>query len=233
MLVRLLQENMEVNQLNDQGQSPLHIAAQSGDLDMIKMLRDYKAIHQKDLFGRLPIHEAVLNGKLKALEWFVKHDQQSLFIRTDEGYNLLHFAMLTFNTDLMHFLIEEGVDVNGLSDEMDTPLHLAVRHQNEMGVRLLLNANAFMDIPNRYKETPLDEAKDNREIMTLFNETLYNVGYVKYVENFQKIHAVLKRDKLKFIELEQNMMADPLDRYQKKARDYITYYHLEKLFKIA
>jgi ankyrin repeat protein len=231
MLARLLHEQIDVIQMNDQGQTPLHIAAQSGNIDMIHMLRDSRATHQKDLFGRLPIHEAVLNGKLKALIWLVKTDQQSLFVTTDEGYNLLHFSMLTFNQDLIQFLIEHDVDINGLSNELDTPLHLAVRHQNELGVRLLLEAHAFMDIPNKYKETPMDEAKDIKEIHQLFEEYAFDVQYMETIHQYQKIHAVLKRDKKRFSELEQSLMHDPYDRYQKKARDYITYYHFEKLFK--
>lgn len=231
MLVRLLEVNMEVNQINDQGQTPLHIAAQSGDIDVIVMLREASANHQKDLFGRLPIHEAVLNGKLKALEWFVKKDQQSLFITTDEGYNLLHFSMLTFNRDLMQYLLDSGVDMNGLSDEMDTPLHLAVRHQNDMGVQLLLDAHAFMDIPNKYKETPYDEAIEYPFLKILFDDKQYDVAYMKHLETYQKIHAVLTRDRKRFIELENKLFPDPFDQYQKKARDYITYYHFEKLFK--
>lgn len=231
MLSRLIQEHMDVIQVNDQGQSPLHIAAQSGNIDIISMLRQAHATHQKDLFGRLPIHEAVYNGKLKALNWFVKHDQQSLFIKTDEGYNLLHFAMLTFNEDLIRYLIKQGVDVNDLSNEFDTPLHLAVRHHNELGVKLLLEAHAFMDIPNKYKETPIIEASQSQVLMELFDAYAFDVSYMKHVETYQKIHAVLSRDRKTYKKLEELLTPDPLDRYQKKAHDYITYYHFEKLFK--
>ena len=231
MLTRLLQENIDVIQVNDQGQTPLHIAAQSGNIDIISMLRQAHATHQRDLFGRLPIHEAVYNGKLKALSWFVKNDQQSLFVKTDEGYNLLHFAMLTFNEDLIRYLITQGVDINDLSNEYDTPLHLAVRHQNELGVKLLLEAHAFMDIPNKYKETPLMEAFDSKVIMELFNTYAFDVSYIKHMETYKKIHSVLSRDRKTFKKLEELLTHDPFDRYQKKARDYITHYHLEKIFK--
>jgi ankyrin repeat protein len=231
MLTRLLQEHIDVIQTNDQGQTPLHIAAHSGNIDIISMLRQAHATHQRDLFGRLPIHEAVYNGKLKALNWFVKNDQQSLFVKTDEGYNLLHFAMLTFNEDLIRYLISQGVDINDLSDEYDTPLHLAVRHQNDIGVKLLLESHAFMDIPNKYKETPIDEAKESLVLMELFHTYAYDVSYMKHLETYKKIHTVLKRDRKAFKSLEEVLTQDPLDRYQKKARDYITHYHLEKLFK--
>lgn len=231
MLKTLMSLNIDVRNVNDLGQTPLHIAAQSGVIDMIQMLREADAIHQKDLLGRLPIHEAILNGKIEAVKWLNQMDKQSLFERTDDDFSCLHLSVMTYNIDLIEYLIHEGLDINGLTQFYDTPLHLAVRHYQLEAIEMLLQEKAFMDIPNKHGDTPLDECLEIPEILTLFEQYKYLPDYEKAMKTYEKIHAVLKRDRKTYIHLDTHFAPDPYDRYQKKARDYITHYHLEKKFK--
>lgn len=232
MLKKLVGLNIEVQTSNDLGQTPLHIAAQSGVIEMIQMLREANATHEKDLLGRYPMHEAVSNGKLQAVKWFYEVDKQSLFLLTDDQYSNLHLAVMTYNIDLIQYLIDQGVDVNGLSIFYDTPLHLAVRHYQLEAIERLLLHHAFMDIPNKQHLTPIDECQDDERLIQLFETYQYMPAYETHLKTYERIHAVLKRDRQTYLQLESHFAPDPLDKYQKKARDYITYYHLDKKFKI-
>ena len=231
MLKKLMSLDIDVQVSNDLGQTPLHIAAQSGIINIIKILREAHASHEKDLLGRYPMHEAVLNGKLNAVKWFYTYDKQSLFTVTDDLHSNLHLAVMTYNIDLIQYLIEEGVDINGLSLNYDTPLHLAVRHHQIEAIEMLLTHQAFMDIPNKQHLTPLDECQHDETLLQIFEKYQYTPVYEAHVKTYERIHSVLKRDRQAYLQLESIFAPDPLDRYQKKARDYITHYHLEKKFK--
>lgn len=231
MLKILIQLNINVSHVNDMGQTPLHIAAQSGHIEIIQALRESQAMHTKDLLGRYPIHEAVLNGKLQALIWFYEHDQQSLFTLTDDDFSCLHLAVTTFNIDLIQYLIDQKLDVNGLTQFYDTPLHFAVRYDHDEAVELLLKAHAFMDIPNKHGVTPEEESESSDTIKKLFQTYMFDPSYEAHMKTYARIHAILRRDRKKYLSLDSHFAPDPFDQYQKKARDYITHYQLEKKFK--
>ena len=231
MLKKLMTLQVDIKVVNDLGQTPLHVAAQSGAIEIIQMLREAHATHQKDLLGRLPIHEAVLNGKLQAVQWFNEMDQQSLFELTDDDFSCLHLSVMTYNIDLIRYLIDQGLDINGLTQFYDTPMHLAVRHYHLEAIEMLLNEKAFMDIPNKHQITPEDECQDMEEILRIFEHYRYLPEYEQTMKQLERIHTILKRDRQAYLQLESHFAPDPYDRYQKKARDYITHYHLEKKFK--
>jgi len=232
LLKRLIALQVDVKQSNDLGQTPLHIAAMSGNVDMIRLLKENHATHQVDLIGKSPIHEAVLNGKLQALKYFVEEDQQSVFIQTHDRLNLLHYAVMTSNVDMISYLIDCDVDMNGLTRDFDTPLHIAVRHQNTEAIQTLLSHFAFMDVMNKYKVTPLEEALNFKEIEQIFIEYKFSPAYENHVEKYQKILSVFNRNKIEFTKLTSLKDPDPYDRYQKKAHDYITHYQFQSLFKL-
>ena len=232
LLKRLIALQVDVKQTNDLGQTPLHIAAMSGHVDIIRLLIENGAQHHMDLLGKSPIHEAVLNGKLQALKYFIEEDHQSIFIHTHDRLNLLHYAVMTSSVDLVEYLIEHDVDINGLTRDFDTPLHMAVRHQNTDAIKLLLHHFAFMDIRNKFKLTPEEEASDFQQLIDIFTEFKYTPEYEQHVLKYRKIISVLNRDKKEFHRLHTLKDADPFDRYQKKAHDYIACYQFQSLFKL-
>lgn len=231
LLRRLIGLQVDVRQSNDLGQTPLHIAAMTGHVEMIRLLIENGAIYQQDLLGKSPIHEAVLNGKLSALKFLVEDQQQSVFIQTHNRLNLLHYAVMTSSVDLIDYLITCDVDINGLSRDYDTPLHIAVRHQNMDAIRTLLHAYAFMDVMNKFKVTPVEEAKEFVELQHIFIEFKYMPTYEAHIRKYAKIMAVLNRDKAMFKKLTDLKDPDPFDQYQKKAHDYIMHYQFQSLFK--
>lgn len=232
LLKKLIALQVDIKQSNDLGQTPLHIAAMSGHVEMIQLLRENDATHQVDLLGKSPIHEAVLNGKLLALKYFVEVDEQSVFILTHDRLNLLHYGVMTSSVDMIEYLIDCDVDMNGLTRDYDTPLHIAVRHQNMDAIQQLLSHFAFMNIMNKFKVTPEDEAQDFIELKNMFTEFKFTPSYENQMSKYQKILAVLNRDKQLFSKLVSLKDQDPFDRYQKKAHDYIMHYQFQSLFKL-
>jgi len=80
----------------------------------------------------------------------------------NQGFSLLHKAVLSSNLDLVQFLLstvdEKGdllIDINATSDEGFTPLHQAALHGSNKIIKLLLAKGASISVLSRLKATPL------------------------------------------------------------------------------
>ena len=71
------------------------------------------------------------------------------------SHTVLHHAIIDNNIKLVAYLIKQGVNINVVNKNKDTPLHLAVITQNIDAVKLLLDAGADMSAINRGEFKPL------------------------------------------------------------------------------
>jgi len=129
---------------NKEGKTPLHLAAENGNLEFIKALKEFSAkggklnlfrIFQetRDQFGNLPVHLAASNGKIEVLKEFPE-------------------------------------EVNSKNGEGNTPLHKAVEKRQKEAVEFLLSAGADTEVENNYGLTPKQLAKflNYRDILETF-----------------------------------------------------------------
>jgi len=78
---------------------------------------------------------------------------------SDAGWQALHCAALTGNTDMIGPLVELGADVNAQDREGLTPLHVAAVWRQVGAVRALLSRGADASLRARNGETPLTLAE--------------------------------------------------------------------------
>lgn len=80
-----------------------------------------------------------------------------------DGKNLLHTAVTTMRTDIIDYLSNKinpnQADIKGI-----TPLHLAIACNNMDIIKLLINKNADINLPDKLGDTPLHKALNNIEI---------------------------------------------------------------------
>ncbi|MBI3985388.1 MAG: ankyrin repeat domain-containing protein [Lentisphaerae bacterium] len=109
----------------ENGETPLHVAAENGRKDIVALLLGAGADAQaRDaITGFTPLHEAAYNNHQAVLELLL---QQGADVNaTSDIGTSLHLAVSLGNMDLVRFLLKRGADINAKSD-LGTPLHIAI-----------------------------------------------------------------------------------------------------------
>ena len=130
-----IKSGVDINErLPDMTFKPIHVAVNTGNLDIVKLLLDNGAsINMKDTFGYTPLHHAANRKK--------NHDSMEINAKL---------------IDIANLLIDRGANLNVDSISDDTPLDLAARNGDLEMVELLINKGANL----RYSEKALHHASE-------------------------------------------------------------------------
>ncbi len=79
--------------------------------------------------------------------------------RSKTGRRAMNWAAYYNNTNVLHFLIEQGAQINATNHSGFTPLHHAVERNAKEAVQMLLAAGADKSISNKRGQLPIDTAK--------------------------------------------------------------------------
>lgn len=193
----LILNNANPNLANRKDELPIHLACHRGDENMVQLLIEANSIlNKKTIDDRLPIHYAILGGQLKILPSLMKLMKISYLINDEYGNTLLHYAARTTNVEMINFLISQGIDVNSLNDQFESPLFSAVKTGSLEVVKALIFEDALPDIKNRRYETAFDIASiyEQENIIKYFFDFKQTPKYEQLIYNNQLILAVLNRD---------------------------------------
>jgi len=143
VVIQHLDAEVDINAKNSDGESPLQLAAQAGQKEIIELLISKGAdIDTTDDFGWTPVTEAAREGHKGIVELLISHG--AILNTIDKfGISALHFAAARGHKEIVQLLISEGIDVNIKSDASTaldiakTPLDLAVQNQRKETVELL------------------------------------------------------------------------------------------------
>jgi ankyrin repeat protein len=144
------------NPINEDGETPLHTAAQNNDmLSVLLILHHYQDktyLHLADRYdylpyakdknpadfdGQTPLHWAAMFGYLEIVKLLLEHATDKN--RADmDGKTPLHLAVEEGNLETVKLLLQYAKDKNPADNKDKTPLHLAVEDGNLETVKLLL-----------------------------------------------------------------------------------------------
>jgi ankyrin repeat protein len=144
-------------------QTPLHLAAQQGHVEVVKVLLSQKVnVNAKDIFGDTPLHSAVLGGHNELVELLITNGAE-VDHANEDGWTPLHCAVMAYNwnTKIVELLISHWSSVNAKDKEGSTSLHLAVRMGRQEMVAILLANNADIKAKDKEGKTPLKLALEN------------------------------------------------------------------------
>jgi ankyrin repeat protein len=141
---------------------PLHCAAESGDLDIVKRLVDKGMSPDiQNSKGRTPLHCAALSGKLDVVQWLVNEGGATPDVGCyDEGGTPLHYAASGGHFHIVQWLLDVvGVDPGIKDKQGQSPLHCAAASGRLDQVQWLVDEKGIApDIKDGEGRTPLHTA---------------------------------------------------------------------------
>uniref|UniRef100_A0ABD2WB56 Uncharacterized protein n=1 Tax=Trichogramma kaykai TaxID=54128 RepID=A0ABD2WB56_9HYME len=165
----LLRNGVDPNLTYQYGSKPLHTICQECEYDVMELFFQVSdemqlqvQIDALDNRGRTPLHWALFCGHKKKAALLLRRGAD---VNLADAYGLTPLHMIRENFlnhhKLMKMLFEisdenrQLVQVNAQDKMGNTPLHLALKHENLMMVRLLLRRGANPNLANNHGETPL------------------------------------------------------------------------------
>lgn len=155
----LLESGLSPDLTSPKGQTLLHLAAESGDVDNCKLLLQKNAsIDALDLSKRTPLYLATVQGHIDVVKFLLEEGANPM-IQSEEGDTLLHVAAFFGHAHLLKMFLElpsllaviHSRDVDGKE-----PIHKAVWGEEKPEViQVLLAKGANPNASNSYQYTPL------------------------------------------------------------------------------
>ena len=125
------------------GKTPLHVAAERGDSEMLEYLFQLGATSTlQDLSGNTCLHHAFSSGDNSSVVKILQRDSRPNFLNTQNGemQAALHLAVMQADSVLLYVLLRLDSDHNIRDSKGRSPLHLAALHGNMEAVDSLFRS---------------------------------------------------------------------------------------------
>jgi ankyrin repeat protein len=163
MLDLLLDAGADADIPNAEGKIPLHTAAESAAVPVIRQLIEAtENPNRPDARGYQPLHRACEKNSVDAVQTIL-FERVAVFSSCMDGDTCLHLAAARDDsTSVADYLLttEAAQLVNAVNLNGRSPLHLAVLHKREGLVKQMLEAGAHVNLPDAKGYTPLHEAAE-------------------------------------------------------------------------
>jgi len=149
--------NLHDYRIND-GNTGMHIAAENGDLSILKILKSLRADvnAQNDIGRQTPLYLAARAGNCEVISWLIENGAEvNLSAITNSP---LHVAIVNKKIPAADLLISRGANVNKTDFRGETPLHYAARYNCLEVVKKLIENGANINAQDKKGLTPLHEA---------------------------------------------------------------------------
>jgi len=155
-----IEESKSYLELPDEdGQPPLHVAIQEGQMEIVKLLLDAGAsVESVGYHGWHPLHIAASLGNLELVDLLLERGAD-IRARSSTRQTALHKAASSGSIAVVRRLIEAGADSVAVNDRGMGPLHVAA-HQNDIHMVKLLVLDYHVDVlaRDRFGQTAADWA---------------------------------------------------------------------------
>jgi ankyrin repeat protein len=181
-------------------ETPLHLAAQEGDLAMARELLQRGAdVDATCKLGRTAMHDAKSHDIIEVL----KENKATIDAHDNEDHTPLHFAAVELRPETIDLLLDAGADANARSKDGSTPLHFAAAVVgNSKTVSALLNGGARVDEGDNHGYTALHLAAAESDYQDTVQVLLANHATVN-IENDEgdtPLHLAVQRPQPKATE---------------------------------
>lgn len=160
----LIADGVDVNCLDEEGDSGLGLAAAEGNLDMVQLLIGAGAnVHHIGSEGFSIMHWVAYNHDDKDVWKLIGGLGLDINARDDEGVTPLGHALLDKNFSFARYAIELGADVNLSDNDHWTPLHHAAAAGDMDAAKILVESGAKKDLKNLDDGIPCQYVPDGQD----------------------------------------------------------------------
>ena len=198
---------VDVNQTNTYGETPLHVAALNGQLDVARLLLENGAeVNQALTNGATPLWVAAHQGQLDVAKLLLEGGADVNQANT-YGATPLHVAAHQGQLDVVKLLIQRGAEVNkALTNgpfEGETPLYIAAKFGKFDVARLLLEGGAEVNQALTNGVTPLWVAahQGQLDVARLLLENGAEVNQARTDDGATPLHVAAQQDELAVVKL--------------------------------
>lgn len=159
-----------LDEQDEDGRTPLHLAALNGDVETIKVLMKNGAdIDIQDKYdGNTALHFAANSACAEAVKTLVENGAD---VNIQDKYGktalILFASKYHDNRETINVLTRNGANVNTQDEEGKTALHYAARNGNERTVKALVESGAYVDTQDKNGKTALHYAVDMGNVETV------------------------------------------------------------------
>eukprot|EP01132_Coremiostelium_polycephalum_P000126 gene126-172_t len=138
VLSLLIEKVREINKVNDEGSTALHLAVNSGHKEVTELLIAKGVdVNKSYKDGRTPLYVAAFKGYKELVELLIAKGAD-VNKPANDGSTPLHVAALEGHKELAELLIAKGADVNRPDNDGSTPLGVAVDGNHKELAELLV-----------------------------------------------------------------------------------------------
>lgn len=138
----LIRQGADVNNMDITGRTPVLHAVDTHDADTLRAVLqaggDPNPIYPKGMFRSSPLTAAGFAGMRELLKLLLDFEADPNACNP-EGLTALHSVARTHNTDCAFLLLEYGADLNAMSTQGQTPMTVAIMHNNHPVLRLFVD----------------------------------------------------------------------------------------------
>uniref|UniRef100_A0A3B3Z290 Ankyrin repeat and sterile alpha motif domain containing 1A n=1 Tax=Poecilia mexicana TaxID=48701 RepID=A0A3B3Z290_9TELE len=171
LLIHQGRSNPQINEQNNDNETPLHCAAQYGHTQVVRLLLDELTDPtMRNYKFETPLDLAALYGRLEVVKLLLSAHPNLLSCNTKK-HTPLHLASRNGHLPVVEVLLDAGMDIN-YETEKGSALHEAALFGKTDVVQKLLSAGIDVNISDQKGLTALDTVKDmpsqkSREIAAL------------------------------------------------------------------
>lgn len=165
---RLLSAGCTVEVQTKLGETPFFFAIFHGHTEIIRLFlaSDIESVSNRAFGSFTYAHLAADYGRLEVLQHMVCKDKGVIFIKDEEGRDLLYLAAASGHDRVVEFLIGKGIGPDGLGFSEETPLCAAARAGRVGTVTILLKMGAKVNATDVWMRSALSWAVLGRHLGT-------------------------------------------------------------------
>ncbi|XP_069477814.1 serine/threonine-protein phosphatase 6 regulatory ankyrin repeat subunit B-like isoform X2 [Ambystoma mexicanum] len=160
-------------QCSESGYTPLHLAAQSGHENLVRLLLNYPGVQADtptSVQGSTPLHLAAQNGHTPVVGLLLSKSTSQLHLKDKRGRTCLHLAAANGHIDMMRALLGQGAEINVIDKNGWGPLHFAAKSGFLDTVRFLVESGANPTLECKEGKTAIQyAAADNHQDVFVFD----------------------------------------------------------------